>query len=90
MLKDARTVISDGTEGFCVNTTGNSGMAKGGSGDSLTGIIGGLLAQGLKPYDAARAGVYIHGAAGDMAAERFGHVGMTATELNLFIKDVLG
>ena len=90
VLKDARTVISDGTEGFCVNTTGNSGMAKGGSGDSLTGIIGGLLAQGLKPYDAARAGVYIHGAAGDMAAERFGHVGMTATELNLFIKDVLG
>ena len=89
VLKDARTVVSDGNDSFYVNTTGNSGMAKGGSGDSLTGIIGGLLAQGLKPYDAARAGVFIHGAAGDIAAERFGFVGMTATELNEAIKDVI-
>ena len=89
VLKDARTVVSDGTDSFYINTNGNSGMSKGGSGDSLTGIIGSLLAQGMKPLDAARAGVFIHGAAGDIAAGKYGLTGMTVTELNDSIVDVL-
>ena len=89
VLKDARTVVSDGSDSFYINTNGNSGMAKGGSGDSLTGIIGSLLAQGMKPYDAARVGVFIHGAAGDKAAERCGQIGMTATDLNDSIADIM-
>ncbi|MCR4609140.1 MAG: NAD(P)H-hydrate dehydratase [Eubacterium sp.] len=89
VLKDARTVVSDGSDSFYINTNGNSGMAKGGSGDSLTGIIGSLLAQGMKPVDVARVGVFIHGAAGDRAAEKCGRVGMTATDLNDCIVDIL-
>ena len=89
VLKDARTVVSDGSDSFYINTNGNSGMAKGGSGDSLTGIIGSLLAQGMKPVDAARVGVFIHGAAGDRAAEKCGRVGMTATDLNDCIVDII-
>ena len=89
VLKDARTVVSDGSDSFYINTNGNSGMAKGGSGDSLTGIIGSLLAQGMKPVDAARVGVFIHGAAGDRAAEKCGRVGMTATDLNDSIVDII-
>ena len=89
VLKDARTVVSDGSDSFYINTNGNSGMAKGGSGDSLTGIIGSLLAQGMKPVDAARVRVFIHGAAGDRAAEKCGRVGMTATDLNDSIVDII-
>ncbi len=59
-------------EGDClVNTTGNPGMAKGGSGDVLTGLTGGLLARGYSPADAAAIGVWIHGCAGDFLTERF-------------------
>ncbi|KHF36018.1 Bifunctional NAD(P)H-hydrate repair enzyme Nnr [Paenibacillus sp. P1XP2] len=73
VLKGARTVIAgpDGT--VYVNTTGNAGMATAGSGDVLTGIIAGLLAQGLDGVQAAAYGVYLHGLAGDAAAERRGH-----------------
>ncbi len=66
VLKGHRTVISDG-QNTCRNTTGNQAMATGGMGDVLTGTIAGLLAQGLKPWDAACAGVYLHGLAGDLA-----------------------
>ncbi|WP_339323210.1 NAD(P)H-hydrate dehydratase [Paenibacillus sp. FSL W8-0194] len=73
VLKGARTVIAgpDGT--VYVNTTGNAGMATAGSGDVLTGIIAGLLAQGLDGVQAAAYGVYLHGLAGEAAAERRGH-----------------
>ncbi len=68
VLKGARTVVAapDGTAH--VNPTGNEGMASGGTGDVLTGLIAGLIAQGAEPYEAAMAGVYVHGLAGDLAA----------------------
>ena len=89
VLKDARTVVTAGADSFYINTNGNSGMAKGGSGDSLTGIIGALTAGGMEPLAAARAGTFIHGAAGDKAAEEKGVTGMTAMDLNGCIRKVL-
>ena len=76
---DTATCLSDGRVLF--NATGNVGMAKGGSGDALTGLITGLLAQGLDPSDAAIAGVWLHGLAGDIAALELGHDGMSAMDL---------
>jgi NAD(P)H-hydrate epimerase len=67
------------------NGTGNSGMAKGGSGDVLTGLIGGLLAQKYTALDAAIVGIYIHGLAGDLASEEIGEDAMTATDQIRFI-----
>ena len=64
-----------------MNLSGNNGMATGGSGDVLTGVIAGLLAQGLEPELAAPLGVYIHGAAGDEAAGRTGRYSLTAQTL---------
>ena len=64
-----------------VNTTGNPGMASGGTGDVLTGVIAGLIGQKLTPFDAAVLGVYLHGLAGDLAAETFGSHGLTATDV---------
>jgi NAD(P)H-hydrate epimerase len=63
------------------NTTGNPGMATAGSGDVLSGVITALLAQGLPPWDAACLGVWMHGCAGDLAADRYGQPGMTAVEI---------
>lgn len=81
VLKDARTVVAKENELLYLNTSGNSGMATGGSGDVLAGIIGGLLAQGMKPADAARLGVYVHGKAGDAAANKKGAYCMTAGDI---------
>ena len=64
-----------------MNPTGNPGMASGGSGDVLTGVIAALLAQGQKPHWAARMGVYVHGLAGDRAAEVWGETSMCASDL---------
>lgn len=80
VLKGARTVIAFPDGEVYINTTGNAGMATGGTGDVLTGIIASLIAQGLSSHDAAVAGVYIHGLAGDIAAAS-GMVGMAATDV---------
>jgi NAD(P)H-hydrate epimerase len=81
ILKGHHTLIAlpDGTA--CFNSTGNAGMAKGGSGDVLTGIITALLAQGYSAADAAILGVYLHGVAGDAAAAELSHEAMTAGDL---------
>jgi NAD(P)H-hydrate epimerase len=81
VLKGAGTIVTDRTGRLWINSTGNPGMAKGGMGDALTGIIGALAAQGLSPFDAARAGVFVHGLAGDIAKERHGERAMLATDL---------
>lgn len=75
VLKGAGTIISDRIN-TAANHTGNAGMSKGGSGDILSGIIGSAVAQGFSPYDAACAGVYMHGLAGDAAAEKLGQEAM--------------
>jgi NAD(P)H-hydrate epimerase len=81
VLKGAFTAICapDGSVRF--NSTGNPGMAKGGSGDALTGVLTGLLAQGCSPLEAAVLGVYAHGLAGDLAAVRLGEQGMLVSDL---------
>ena len=78
--KDARTCVSDGNECY-VNISGNSGMATGGSGDVLAGAIGGLAAQGMSCFEAAKAAVYLHGLAGDRYKEKYGEHGMMARDL---------
>ena len=71
VLKGAGTVTAQ-SQKCIVNTTGNSGMSKGGSGDVLAGIVSSLSAQGYTPFEAASFGAYIHGMAGDFAAEKLG------------------
>ncbi|MDR3566047.1 MAG: NAD(P)H-hydrate dehydratase [Negativicutes bacterium] len=80
VLKGPGTVVAFPDGEVFINTTGNAGMATGGTGDVLTGVITALIAQGLSSHDAAVAGVYIHGLAGDIAA-RQGIVGMSAGDL---------
>ena len=80
VLKGAGTVVTDG-EKLYINKTGNPGMATAGSGDVLTGAITALIGQGLSNFDAAVLGVYIHGLAGDIAAEKVGQVSLMATDI---------
>ena len=80
VLKGHRSVITDGRRST-LNTTGNAGMATGGTGDVLTGIITALLGQGLSPLDAARLGAHLHGLAGDLAAAELGEVSLIASDL---------
>ena len=77
LLKGHETIITDG-KSATINRTGNPGMATGGSGDVLAGIIAGLLAQHLSPLEAAVLGANLHGAAGDRAAKKFGQEPLTA------------
>ena len=81
LCKGAATVAAN-PQGRCyINQSGNSGMATAGSGDVLTGIIAGLLAQGMEPFEAACAGVYLHGLAGDAAAERASEYNVSAGKI---------
>jgi len=80
VLKGHRTLVTDGQQ-RAHNMTGNPGMATGGTGDVLTGVITALLCQGLSCFDAARLGTRIHGLAGDLAAEELGQVSLIASDL---------
>ncbi|HNV52859.1 MAG TPA: NAD(P)H-hydrate dehydratase, partial [Tenuifilaceae bacterium] len=81
VLKGAHTQIVNSYGCVYFNSTGNAGMATGGSGDVLTGVIGGLLAQGYTPLNAAKMGVYIHGVAGDIAKINFGETSLSAQNI---------
>jgi NAD(P)H-hydrate epimerase len=81
VLKGHETIITDG-EQLAINTTGNPGMATGGSGDVLTGMTAGLIAQNVLPvFDAVRLAVYLHGLAGDIAAKQLGEASVMATAI---------
>jgi NAD(P)H-hydrate epimerase len=89
LLKGAGSLIAskaDGQVALC--TAGNPGMASGGMGDMLTGVIAALLAQGLSPFAAAKAGAYLHGRAGDLAARAGGERGLLATDLLPFLRQL--
>jgi NAD(P)H-hydrate epimerase len=81
VLKGAHSVIADPDGSLFINPTGNPGMATGGTGDVLTGIIGGYLARGLKPFHAAILGTYIHGLSGDEAAKTNGYAALVASDI---------
>lgn len=81
VLKGHQTVVASFDGSVYINDTGNPGMATGGAGDVLTGMIAGLLGQRLQPWDAARLGVYLHGLAGDLAAQERGEIGLIASDL---------
>ena len=81
VLKGHHTAIVRPTGTVYFNTTGNAGMATAGAGDVLTGVIAGFIAQGYMPEHAATIGVFIHGLAGDIAAEELGEYGMTAGDI---------
>lgn len=80
VLKGHQTTVTDGVRLY-VNRTGNAGMATGGTGDVLTGIITALLGQGLEPFPAAQLGVHVHGLAGDLARDDLGEVSLIASDL---------
>lgn len=80
VLKGANTVVTDGKKVF-VNNNGNPGMAMGGTGDMLSGMIGSFAAQGMKPFEAAQAAVFIHGYCGDITAEELSQRGMTVDDM---------
>ena len=89
VLKGAYTVVGSPDGEAYINPTGNSGMSTAGAGDVLSGIIGGLLAQGLTPLDAACAGVYLHGKAGDIASDIIGKAGLVAGDITASIPQAL-
>jgi len=89
VLKGHRTLTTDGHR-LAHNSTGNPGMATGGSGDVLTGLITALACQGLTPLDAARLGVHLHGLAGDLAVDQLGQVSLTASDLIRFLPAAFG
>ena len=89
VLKGAPTLIALEDGRLFANPTGNAGMATAGSGDVLTGTIAGLIAQGLDAQEAAVAGVFLHGMAGDVAKERIGEWGMKAGDIGRFLPEAI-
>ena len=89
VLKGAQTVVAAPDGRACLNSTGNPALASGGTGDVLTGLIGGFLAQGLAPWDAARLGVYLHGLAADFFVSHHGPRGMIAGDLLAVLPQML-
>ena len=85
LLKGARTVIASPGRKYAVNSTGNAGMATAGSGDVLTGMIAAFLGQGLNAFEAARWGAYLHGLAGDLAANKKTRMALIASDIIDFI-----
>jgi NAD(P)H-hydrate epimerase len=81
VLKGHETIVTNGNEVFINNKSGNPGMATGGSGDVLTGMLAGLVARGFDVFDAAKLGVYLHGTAGDIAAQKYGTESLIATHI---------
>jgi NAD(P)H-hydrate epimerase len=81
VLKGAHTVVASPDGQVRISAVANPGLASAGTGDVLAGVITGLLAQGLKPFEAACCGVYLHGAAGDMLAGEMGDAGLIASDL---------
>lgn len=90
VLKGHRTVVASATGATYTNTTGNPGMASAGVGDVLTGVIAALIGQGLSSFQAATAGVYWHGLAGDLATRRLGQISMIASDLLAALPDAFG
>ncbi len=88
VLKGGPTVIATGDLTY-INPTGNPGMATGGSGDVLAGMIGSFLAQGVSAEDSAVAGVYLHGLAGDIAADNLGEASLIPSDIADFIPDAI-
>jgi ADP-dependent NAD(P)H-hydrate dehydratase / NAD(P)H-hydrate epimerase len=89
ILKGSFSVVADPDGTVFINPTGNSSMAKAGAGDVLSGVVGGLLSQGLTPLRAAVAGAYIHGRAGELASHTLGMAGVLAGDISDFIADGL-
>jgi NAD(P)H-hydrate epimerase len=81
VLKGARTLISSPDGSLFINPTGNPGMATGGTGDVLSGLVAALLGQGLSALDAALVGVWTHGRAGDLMVPQTGQMGLIASDL---------
>lgn len=90
VLKDAKSIVTNGGEQTYMNLAGNNGMSTGGSGDVLSGIIAGMIAGGLTPLEAAKMGAYVHCLAGDKAAEQKGKYAMLASDIISCIGDVMG
>ena len=86
LLKGHNTIVTNGKKVY-VNKTGNPGMATGGSGDILTGIIATFLAQGFSPFDSACLGAHIHGLAGDIACKKIGETSLVATDILDYLPD---
>ena len=84
VLKGPETIVTDGDQVY-VNTTGNSGMGTGGTGDVLTGIIVALVGQGMSLFEAAQLGVYVHGLSGDLCAQELTKFGLIASDMLRFL-----
>lgn len=89
VLKGSGTVIARRGRHPCMNLTGNPGMARGGMGDVLAGLTAGLLAQGIAPFEAAMASVYVHGRAGDRAALSVGQLALSAGDVIMSLREAL-
>ena len=90
VLKGAGSIVAHYDGSYFENTTGNVGLASGGTGDVLSGIVGSLLAQGVSAFEAAELGVYVHGAAADaLVAKGIGPAGLTASEVSIEARNVI-